>query len=69
MAIANNYGARRCKMEHWVGLHPHIADKVLISPFSFKLTAMLLPSYYLHNIHSNNRTSKQSFPLSEQVSH
>jgi hypothetical protein len=64
--VANNCGARRRrKREHWV--HPHIAEEVLISPFSLLSLAMQRHSYYLHNIHANNRTSEQSSPLSEQV--
>jgi hypothetical protein len=47
MATAHNCGARRRrKMEHWIDLHPHIADKVLIRPFSSKPSATLRPSYY-----------------------
>jgi hypothetical protein len=54
-------------MEHWIDLHPYIADKVLIRPFSLKPSATLRPSYYLHNIHTNNRTSKQSSTLKFRV--
>jgi hypothetical protein len=55
------------KREHWE--HPHYAEQVLISNFSFKPPAMPQPSScHLHNFHENNGASKQSFPLFEQVS-